>query len=98
MKKLNNEDLEFILLSLNQFKNVSSDSNRIDKVKCKVNQILQSNHLECKDSFTIQDIRNAIEFGKDIRSEKSCINENFGSAYIDYEDSTLETENYINNL
>jgi hypothetical protein len=33
----------------------------------------------------------AIQFGKDIRSEKSFINYNFFSPYVDYEDSTTET-------
>ena len=44
------------------------------------------------------EIEKAIEFGKDIRSEKSFINNNFGSPFLDYEDSTEETNNYISNL
>jgi len=48
--------------------------------------------------FTLEDIQNAIQFGKDIRSEKSFLNENFGSPFIDYEDSTTETINYIQSL
>ena len=46
----------------------------------------------------IPEIDKAIEFGKDIRSEKSFINNNFGSPFLDYEDSTEETINYISNL
>lgn len=46
----------------------------------------------------IPEIDKAIEFGKDIRSEKSFINNNFGSPFLDYEDSTEETIRYISNL
>ena len=46
----------------------------------------------------IPEIENAIQFGKDIRSEKSFINPNFDSPFIDYEDSTEETTKYISNL
>lgn len=46
----------------------------------------------------IPEIEKAIEFGKDIRREKSFINNNYGSAFVDYEDSTEETNNYISNL
>lgn len=46
----------------------------------------------------IPEIEDAIQFGKDIRSEKSFINNNFGSPFLDYEDSTEETNNYISNL
>ena len=43
-------------------------------------------------------IEQAVEFGKDIRREKSFINNNYGSPFVDYEDSTEETNNYISNL
>jgi len=46
----------------------------------------------------IPEIEEAIQFGKDIRSEKSFINNNFGIPFLDYEDSTEETNNYISNL
>jgi hypothetical protein len=46
----------------------------------------------------IPEIEKAIEFGKDIRREKSFINNNYGSPFVDYEDSTEETINYISNL
>lgn len=46
----------------------------------------------------IPEIDKAIEFGKDIRREKSFINNNYGSPFVDYEDSTEETINYISNL
>jgi hypothetical protein len=46
----------------------------------------------------IPEIEKAIQFGKDIRSEKSFINPNFDSPFVDYEDSTEETITYISNL
>jgi hypothetical protein len=45
--------------------------------------------------YSEEDIQAAIQFGKDIRSEKSFINHNFDSPYIDYEDSTLETKEWF---
>jgi len=46
----------------------------------------------------ITELAEAIQFGKDIRSEKSFINNNFGIQFLDYEDSTEETNNYISTL
>lgn len=46
----------------------------------------------------IPEIEKAIQFGKDIRSEKSFINQIFDSLFVDYEDSTEETIAYISNL
>lgn len=48
--------------------------------------------------FTEEDINLAIQFGKDIRSEKSFLNYNFGEPYIDYDDSTEETIAFMNQL
>jgi len=48
--------------------------------------------------YTKHDILNAIEFGKDIRSEKSKIVTDSGNHYIYYDDSTEETNEYILNL
>jgi len=48
--------------------------------------------------FTLEDIKKAIEFGKEISSEKSFIHENFGSQYIEVEDTSKETNAYIQAL
>lgn len=48
--------------------------------------------------FSLEDIKAAIDFGKNIRGEKSFINDNFGSPYIDYEDTTDETIEFIQSL
>jgi len=48
--------------------------------------------------FTLEHIGEAIQFGKEIRSQKSFLNQNFGSPFIDYEDSTKETNDYIQSL
>jgi glycerol-3-phosphate cytidylyltransferase-like family protein len=48
--------------------------------------------------YSKEDMESAIQFGKDIRSEKSFINDNFGSPFIDYEDSTTETIKWFEQL
>ncbi len=66
-------------------------------------KLLYHNHLtpetatELLSDIYMKEIQAAIDFGKDIRSEKCFINQNFGSPFIDYEDSTEETNNYIEN-
>jgi hypothetical protein len=45
--------------------------------------------------YSEEDMRDAIQFGKDIRTEKSYINLNYGSPYVEYEDATLETEEWF---
>lgn len=48
--------------------------------------------------YTEEDIRKAIDFGEAMRGEKSTINENFGSPFIEYEGAQKEIETYIQSL
>ncbi len=61
-------------------------------------QITALEKILYKSTPLIPIVENAIQFGKDIKSEKAVINENFGSPFVDYEDSTKETIDYISNL
>ena len=49
-------------------------------------------------TFDIQDIRNAIEFGKDVKSGNAYLYSIDGLPFIDYEDTTIQTERYIEGL
>jgi hypothetical protein len=66
-----------------------------------IENLLYHNHLtpetatELLSDICMTEIKAAIDFGKEIKSEKARININFGSPYIDYEDSTKETQEYI---
>jgi hypothetical protein len=51
---------------------------------------LENRDNQAERMYSKEDMQSAIQFGKDIRSEKSFINDNFGSPFIDYEDSTTE--------
>jgi hypothetical protein len=76
---------------------VTHSTNVEDGVE-KINLLETINVVENTKTFSLQDIRSAIEFGWDIRGEKSYINDNYGSPFIDYEGNTFEEIEYTEKL